>query len=64
MDEHKEQDGYLAAAEKWIEDEMWNQRERRPPDLHDVSAFCRGYREGVRDGIEQATSHELNEILT
>lgn len=34
---------YHVAANKWIEDEMWNQRERRPLDLHDVAAFCRGF---------------------
>ena len=42
------EDGLSAAVERWIEDEMWNQSDRRPPDLHDAFAFVRAFREGER----------------
>lgn len=50
----KKKVGYLEAANKWIQDEMWNHPERRPVDLHDVAAFARAYREGVANGLRQA----------
>jgi hypothetical protein len=53
-------DGYLIATEKWIEDEMWNQRDRRPPDLHDLAAFARAYREGERDGYRRRAREEIS----
>lgn len=38
-----------AAADRWMENEMWNHRERgRAADIHDLSAFIRGFSEGMQ----------------
>lgn len=33
----------MVEADRWLENEMWNQRHRRRVDLHDVAAFVHGF---------------------